>query len=470
MAAKQKRKAGGKSGSAPKRTKAVRKQAGESQMPIERAVDLAIQVHRSGLRTGKAEALREARVLYERILEADPKRPDALHYYGILLHNLGETERGIAQIRKALAIVPNYADAWSNLGNLLKESGSHAQAALAYQQAIDLSPEHADAHSNRGAVLAAEGKLGAAVEAYQQALTLDPDHVSAHHNIANVLHRLGRRAEAIGHYRKAISLDPKHPDARKVLAQALYYDGKVDEAIEVLRGWVKLEPNNPVAQHMLAACTGQGVPDRASDEYVQRAFDALATTFDDHLKGLQYRAPELIEAGMKAHVAAPSGTLEVLDAGVGTGLCGRFLRPYARRLVGVDLSEGMLAKARPLGFYDDLVQGELTAFLEGAPDSFDVVVSADTLCYFGDLRAVAKATASSLRTNGVVLFTVEKTPGDDAAGYHLHPHGRYSHAERYVREVLALAGLTVLAIETVTLRQERTEPVWGLLVTARKAP
>ena len=36
----------------------------------------------------------------------------------------------------------------------------------------------------------------------------------------------------------------------------------------------------------------------------------------------------------------------VLDAGCGTGLCGPLLRPYAKRLVGVDLSSGMLERAR----------------------------------------------------------------------------------------------------------------------------
>ena len=41
-----------------------------------------------------------------------------------------------------------------------------------------------------------------------------------------------------------------------------------------------------------------------------------------------------------------SGSLDVLDAGCGTGLCGPLVAPYKRRLVGVDLSERMLDRAR----------------------------------------------------------------------------------------------------------------------------
>ena len=43
---------------------------------------------------------------------------------------------------------------------------------------------------------------------------------------------------------------------------------------------------------------------------------------------------------------SPAKALDILDAGCGTGLCGPLLAPYARRLVGVDLSDGMLKHAR----------------------------------------------------------------------------------------------------------------------------
>ena len=56
--------------------------------------------------------------------------------------------------------------------------------------------------------------------------------------------------------------------------------------------------------------------------------------------------PELI-AGTIAAAAGPGWRGDVLDIGCGTGLCGPLLRPIAVSLCGVDLSAGMIEKARP---------------------------------------------------------------------------------------------------------------------------
>ena len=114
---------------------------------------------------------------------------------------------------------------------------------------------------------------------------------------------------------------------------------------------------------MLAACSGRDVPARASDAFVEKTFDSFAASFDAKLASLGYRAPALV-AEMLAHAGLDaSRSLDVLDAGCGTGLCGPLVAPYARRLVGVDLSEAMLARARARDVYDELVKGELTAYL-----------------------------------------------------------------------------------------------------------
>ena len=58
-------------------------------------------------------------------------------------------------------------------------------------------------------------------------------------------------------------------------------------------------------------------------------------------------------------------------------------------------------------------------------EAFDVVVSADTLVYFGPLEPVVAAAASALRPTGRLVFTVEEL---DRPGYSLAPSGRYRHA------------------------------------------
>jgi predicted TPR repeat methyltransferase len=53
-----------------------------------------------------------------------------------------------------------------------------------------------------------------------------------------------------------------------------------------------------------------------------------------------------------AAIVNPTGDLCVLDAGCGTGLYGPLLKWLGARLVGVDLSAGMLAEALKRKAYD----------------------------------------------------------------------------------------------------------------------
>ena len=116
---------------------------------------------------------------------------------------------------------------------------------------------------------------------------------------------------------------------------------------------------------MLSACTGRDTPARASDGYVQQSFDSFAASFESKLAKLAYRAPALVSAMLDDAGLEASRSLDVLDAGCGTGLCGPLIAPYARRLTGVDLSAGMLAQAKEKNVYDELLQTELTEYLRG---------------------------------------------------------------------------------------------------------
>ena len=208
------------------------------------------------------------------------------------------------------------------------------------------------------------------------------------------------------------------------------------------------------------------MPPRASDDFVEIAFDRFAATFDTKLAKLDYRAPELVAVAVGDACGAPNGALRVLDAGCGTGLCGPLLAPFASRLDGVDLSARMLDQARQRQCYTTLVKAELTQHMLDNPGAFDLIASADTLCYFGDLHDVLSAAAEALRPDGVLIFSVEaEASGTD---YKLNPHGRYSHTAGYIADAIVTAGLAVDTLADAVLRMESLRPVHGYVVTARK--
>ncbi len=430
------------------------------ELTVAEAIAIAIHLQQH-------DRLAEAAAVYGQILAADPGHPEALHYAGVLAHQLGRGDDGVALIEKSLAVVPDRADWYSNLGIVLQERGRLDEAIDAYRRAIALDAGHANAYSNLGVLLRATGKPVEAEAAYRTAIRLNPDHIDAYTNLGVLLNGLKRTEESVACYCKAITLRPKHPEARRLLALAHCTLGEIEEAVQIFEEWLEDEPDDPIARHMLSACTGRDVPGRASDGFVARTFDSFAASFESKLAKLSYRAPALVAAMLEDSGLEPSKSLDVLDAGCGTGLCGPLVVPYARRLTGLDLSASMLTHATEKHVYDELLQTELTGYLCDHSEAFDIIVSADTLVYFGALDDVVGAAAAALRSNGLLIFTLEHAQGE-SADFRLELHGRYTHARAYVERVLIGAGLTP-EIAHAELRMESGVPVAGLVIRARKA-
>lgn len=376
---------------------------------------------------------------YLRYLADHPRSASALHFLGLLRSHQGRNADAIPLMRQALEIDPEYVDAWSNLGIAHYQERELEDAERCYRRAIELNPDFVNAWANLGLTLRARDAHEEAAQAWKRALELSP-------NMRNVAIPYG---------------------------QLLYKLGRQTEALEFYRRWHEAEPGDPIPTHMLAALGGAGRPERASDGYIRSTFDDFADSFDQSLELLRYRAPELLcEAVTRSGGAGGEGrgSLAVLDLGCGTGLCGPLLRPLASRLIGVDLSPKMLAKAAARGVYDQLNCAELTQWLAVSGEKFDLAVAADVLCYFGELRDVFGHLRQALLPGGRFAFSLEALQ-DEACGepFLLKPHGRYQHARGYLESALEASGLRPLELSGAVLRYERGEPVAGHLVLASPA-
>jgi predicted TPR repeat methyltransferase len=378
--------------------------------------------------------LNEAESGYRSVLRVRPNDPDALHFLGMLHFQRGERTDGIQLVRRSLASLGSNPHAWNNLGNMLLACDQPQEAADAYEKATQYGPQMAETWYNRAVCLRRARQYDLSIDCFLKTVELKPQYAPVYERLGMMLYSLGRFRDAADAYRR----------------------------------WLSQDPTNPIARHMLSALSGEEVPARADDEYLRVLFDRFASDFDQNLRELGYRAPELLASTLGEYVAT-DGRLEILDAGCGTGLCGPLVRSMARRLVGVDLSAGMIDKARTRNVYDELVVGELCAFMRTRPGAFDVIVSADTLVYFGALEEVAAAARQCIRAGGVLAFTVERLASTDERSdepYRIQPHGRYAHREDYVRGILLTAGFAQVDIKAVVLRRERGEDVHGHLVSA----
>jgi len=377
--------------------------------------------------------LREAESIYLNLLLKQPNDVDALHYLGVLRMAQGRREEAIEFVKRALKLAPRNADAWNNLGNMLLAGNDEKAAEFAYINTTNLKPDNAEAW----------------------------------YNLANLFRRQRRRDEAVRCYRRVLELNPKFAGAYENIALLLLRIGRPDLTADVYRRWVAAEPDNAIARHMAAAYSESKAPTRAEDEYVAQIFNRFAENFDESLANLHYAAPGLLTAVLNEVIPFGERRLAILDAGCGTGLCGPLLRSSARQLVGVDLSAGMLAKARERKLYDQLHESELVAFMRAHPREYDVVISADTLVYFGALEDAMLGAAIALKPQGVLAFTVEAEPVGSVEKFRLGKSGRYSHSADYVRECLEAAKFEVLLIEGGVLRKESGTDVLGHVVLAR---
>ncbi len=119
----------------------------------------------------------------------------------------------------------------------------------------------------------------------------------------------------------------------------------------------------------------------------------------------------------------------------------------------------MLEKVKNRG-YSELVVAELEQYMRTHPASYDIVVSADTMIYFGALEEVLAAAAVTLRPQGWLIFTLEKNPEDyPETGYHMTASGRYSHQHSYVERCLREAGFGSVKINAMHGRLQHGRPV-----------
>lgn len=432
---------------------------------VEDAVATAVARHQQG-------ALEQARQAYLDILAADPGHADVLNYLGMLEFQSGNSDRGIELAESSLRHDPGHASACNNLANMYLTTFRVEDAEQSYRRSMEMDPAAVQPLHNMGVIEKARRNHAAAEDYFLRVLALDPRYLASMSALAGLYTKLGKLEPAFALLKSRLDCETStegQKDTLLALARICLTLDKKAEAVDIYEQWLQLFPGDPTATHMLAAVSGDRVPEKPDGQYIKSLFDRFSSTFDNVLQDLDYQAPQHIKAMVEAlHESTTPGTLRIVDAGCGTGLCGGFLKPLASQLAGVDLSSGMLGRARFRQVYDELVEQDLTEYLQQRPGDVDLLVSADTLCYFGALEGFLQSSWLALTPGGYLIFTLERYDEAVSSGYHLEPHGRYSHTLSYVEETIRNAGLALEAVHECDLRLEKKEPVKGYLVVAGK--
>jgi predicted TPR repeat methyltransferase len=324
---------------------------------------------------------------------------------------------------------------------------------------------------------------------------------------AEALDDLGARDDAERLYWRAIDISPNDPTVILAVAGFLLQQQRKDEAVTLAEEFCTRVGHqfeillhfstfftyfeaNEAAKRFLGYAAAQcktktqrtqldfrraamGSPVAELDQHnmAVELFDSFADNYDSKLTILGNNGPSLILTAIEELKLPKTQTRRVLDAGCGTGLCAGFLRDYAKDLVGVDLSINMLQKAREKRLYDSLARTDLSnpaTFPEG---TFDMIVCADVLVYFGALDEVLRNLRRALNPGGWLLATFEdETNQSVKSGFKLYPSGRHKHSDAYLLATLSRAGFPKpRLLEHGRLRNEMTLPVLGTVMAVQKS-
>lgn len=421
---------------------------------FERAKQFFLQ----GLQDFAAGQLQEAERAFEASLALLPGRASTLVNLGATKLALSKPLEAISALDQALASTPGDVDAWCHRCEALARLTRYDEALASCDKALAIDTASLPAWQARARLLTQLRRYEDALAALERLTALLPTRSEHWLHRGQLLQKLDRHDEALASYDKALALDRGLAQAWSLRGGILKDRGRLDEAAECFRNALAHGGDAQLNNYFLASLVGRDAPASAPAHYVQALFDDYADTFDAHLLDvLHYEAPRFLIENL--HWVGPARFDAALDLGCGTGLCGPLVKPMVGRLDGVDLAQRMLDKARALGVYDQLVQGDLADYLRHTAQTYDLVLSADVFIYVGELEPVFAGVGRALKAGGVFCFSVERA--DNGEGYVLNAHQRYAHSERYVRDLAQRHGFQIVKMLQHPIREDQRAPIPG---------
>src|SRR3990167_2269745 len=391
----------------------------------------AADFHRAGNDFLDKENFAAAAEEYKKALALAPKIVATHFRLGLAYFSSKNFELAKQEFQTVLSLEHTHPNANQCLANSLLELGDHETAIHYYFRQMEKNPWF-ETYYNLGVLFMMKDKLQDAISYFNKAIEINPNDVATQINLGNVYLKKNIPTEALTYYEKANSL----------------------------------KPNDAEILHILSALQQKEIPNTAPAEYITHLFDQYAPYYDLHLtKALKYDSPEKILRALQLEYPEFSELKSIiLDLGCGTGLCGALFKPYAQKLIGVDLSENMLVAAKYKQIYDELIKDDITRALTRF-SNIDLILAADVFTYCGDLELTFKNAFTALKNKGLFIFTVEKTAEKP---FILQTSIRYAHSKSYLTSLATKHHFEIVQFDNIVLRNQQNKPVEGYLVFLKK--
>ena len=390
--------------------------------------------------------------------------------------SLEEAEKAEVLCDTLLAATPFDNEVLMQFGMVRKLQKRYDEAMQIYDQLLAVSPDSVPVIINKGLLLQSMKRIPDAIEQFDRAVSLSPEMAAAWRILAIARLACADLNGAIDAFDRAFSLAPSDTATGIQLAKALRHAGRLEESEEACRKVLVTEPDNAEAKFFQDAFSKQSNKqklDRIPAEVSKQIYSgksqqgSLGSGFDTSLQNsLEYKAPTVLDDAVRAALDGREN-IDVLELGCGSGLCGSKFADISDRLIGTDISPGMLEGARQKDVYTELYEADLIDALDNYEDEIDLVIAMDVLCFFGDLTDIFQRTRRALHDDGLFGFSVVKPKSD--ASWELQEYGHFVHSTEHIRNVAVSTGCTELFIDELPLRKEMNEDQYGYVCVFRKS-
>lgn len=442
--------------------------------------------------------LESAAVTLVKLLEHYPQFASGYNNLGTIYYSQGKYKEAEAAFRHAINLQADYVDAYYNLGLALNKSHHTAEAINTYRSVLELAPQHPGAHFQLGCMLMQQDKIEAARDqfeivskaypnhletqanlatcylklgdikkarlSYMQALALAPDDMQILFNLGVITAQESRWEEAIKYYTRCLELNPEHFAAHNNLGVVYQNLKKPELAVQHFRAALRLHPEDAAIKHAISILNKDENISSSPVAYVRNLFDSYADHYDHHLsQSLQYRVPQVFQQILAKHNVS-TAAMDIADLGCGTGLTAEIISKK-QSLIGIDVSEKMLAKAREKNIYNELIAEDISTYLKSKTNKFDLILAGDVLVYYGELENILKDISLALKKGGYFLFSTEST---DSRDYLMTESGRFAHSKQYIQKLLAVNQLKVVEQQKTAIRYQNGIEVTGYVYLTQK--
>lgn len=405
---------------------------------------------------GEKKEYEKAQGYYDKMIELEPDFVRA--YYNNALCCLQTKNIAKAQnlLERAVLLVPEYAAAQHMLGSILFKQKLWAEAKKHFILALAQDKEDAQILNHLGMACLHLGELEDAEFYLNLAVEHMPYLAEAQYHLGVIHLKRGKYEEAEQCFQGAADRDPEHFGAWYNLGLLKKQQGFLKLADECLSKAQAIQPDSPYIAFLRAAVTHDSTPTHPPEGFVKDLFDRYAGYYDAQMsEGIDYQVPkELLNCYIRSGESgsysghSPQNT-QIVDLGCGTGLSGQLFRPYAKHLIGIDLSSYMLDAARKKNIYDELKQADIhEALTQFSPHSIDVFLAADVLGYIGVLDQLFELIYRTLKPEGHFVFSIELGEGSVALSERI----RFTHSCAYIHELCEGLGFKIVDEKEVDLR------------------